>query len=85
MKDENLVLAIAAASVIGFYLLVMKKPANKTQSVGKTNSSSNVQNIYTNEIFVPQDTANGWRYFDDGTAIDGQGNYYQNGKLIWRA
>lgn len=26
---------------------------------------------------------NGWRYFTDGTAIDPQGNYYQNGALIW--
>ena len=26
---------------------------------------------------------NGWRYFSDGTAIDPQGNYYQNGALIW--
>jgi hypothetical protein len=27
--------------------------------------------------------SNGWRYFTDGTAIDPQGNYYQNGALIW--
>lgn len=26
---------------------------------------------------------NGWRYFDDGTAIDPQGNYYQGWQNIW--
>lgn len=27
--------------------------------------------------------SNGWRYFDDGTAIDPQGCYYFNGARIW--
>lgn len=27
--------------------------------------------------------SNGWRYFNDGTAIDPQGSYYLNGQLVW--
>ncbi|WP_302172880.1 hypothetical protein [uncultured Hydrogenophaga sp.] len=28
---------------------------------------------------------NGWRYFDNGVAIDPSGNYYQNGAMVWQA
>jgi hypothetical protein len=33
------------------------------------------------EIFYG--TANGWRYFTDGTAISPDGTYYKNGQMIW--
>lgn len=26
---------------------------------------------------------NGWRYFDNGTSIDPQGNYYYQGQLVY--
>jgi hypothetical protein len=28
---------------------------------------------------------NGWRYFDNGTAIDPSGNYYLNGQMVYQA
>lgn len=28
---------------------------------------------------------NGWRYFENGVAIDPSGNYYQNGQMVWQA
>lgn len=28
---------------------------------------------------------NGWRYFDNGTAIDPAGNYYHQGQLVYKA
>lgn len=27
----------------------------------------------------------GWQYFADGTAISPEGDYYQNGSLVWSA
>ena len=37
------------------------------------------------EVLNPsgQQFDNGWRYFDDGTSIAPQGNYYQGGQIIW--
>lgn len=28
---------------------------------------------------------NGWRYFENGTAIDPSGNYYFNGQMVYQA
>ena len=28
---------------------------------------------------------NGWRYFDNGVAIDPSGNYYQGGQMVYQA
>lgn len=31
----------------------------------------------------PGDPGYGWQYYSNGTAIDPQGNYYQNGEFVW--
>ncbi|AOS79209.1 hypothetical protein Q5W_09655 [Hydrogenophaga sp. PBC] len=42
---------------------------------------------WVDEIFDSAGKAftNGWRYFENGVAIDPSGNYYQNGQMVWQA
>lgn len=80
--DEMLVLGAAAAAV---YLIwnSTKKPATTTATPrGSTGMSD-----WVGEIFSSAGTpySNGWRYYDNGTAIDPQGNYYYQGQLVYKA
>jgi len=82
MKNEEMIaLGLAAVAV---YLIVNTNKKTGAASGGLSATLGNAAKAVS-EIF---DTAggqfgNGWRYFSDGTAIDPQGNYYQNGQLIW--
>ena len=84
MKQTDLiVLGLAGVAV---YMIVKsqgKAPfqaLTSTASKGLTDMSKTVSEILdsTGKAFD-----NGWRYFNDGTAIDPSGNYYQGGQLIW--
>lgn len=78
MKQTELI-ALALAG-IALYMIVKPKATNAAKGTTGTVSG------FVNEIFgaAGQDFA-GWRYFDNGTAIDPQGNYYLNGQKIWSA
>ncbi|RFP36161.1 hypothetical protein D0T21_06925 [Duganella sp. BJB476] len=70
MKNNELYMLVALA-LAGVYLLMKPKGANASTTTPGAK-----------EINVNGD-ANGWRYFDDGTAIDPYGTYYKNGVQIW--
>ncbi len=74
MKRDTLILVGAAG--VALYLV---KKAGSVQGA--------VQNIVqgAKEILSTTNTRfnNGWRYFDDGTAIDPFGRYYKGGQLIY--
>lgn len=73
MKSDLIVLGLA-----GVALLMIVKGAR----AGKTVSQM-VKEI-ANPATVPGLTGYGWRYFDDGTAIDPSGAYYLNGQMVWQ-
>lgn len=75
-QNEMIALGLAAVAV---YLIVNTK--KKT-----TGTATKTATDLVSEIFDTAGKAftNGWRYFNDGTAIDPQGNYYQGGQLIWQ-
>ena len=83
-QTELIVLGLAGVAVY----LIAKTPAGKkamqsvtgTASAGLRDMSQTVTEVLdtTGKAF-----SNGWRYFNDGTAIDPAGNYYQGGQLVW--
>jgi len=82
MKQTDLiVLGLAGVAV---YMIVKSQSTGKVWSevipAGLKNTAQAVSEILdsTGKAFD-----NGWRYFNDGTAIDPSGNYYQGGQLIW--
>lgn len=80
MDKEDLML-IALAAGIAYYFLKIKR-AQSANTVNNTGQAVNgVSEIFTGA--VKGALGYGWRYFSDGTSIDPNGNYYQNGQLIW--
>lgn len=89
-------LAVGFAAFAAWYVLKPKNAAGvqtaadqmfglaraQRQDVGANvwQSTYNVNEIF-NLAGVPFD--NGWRYYDDGTAISPEGKYYLDGKLVW--
>lgn len=80
-QTEMIVLGLAGLAV---YLIVKSKSAGATGT--STGTRSTVDN-FVDEIFTSSGTpfGNGWRYYENGVAIDPQGNYYQDGKKVWSA
>ncbi len=80
MKQTELI-ALGLAG-IAVYLIVKGKGSTTTQK-GTTGALGG----FVGEIFDAAGSAfgNGWRYFDNGTAIDPNGNYYFNGQPVWSA
>lgn len=80
-KAELIVLGLAGVAV--YMIVKSQKPAGPTDT-GRRNISAGE---WVGEIFgsggKPYD--NGWRYFENGVAIDPAGNYYQNGAMVWQA
>lgn len=81
-KPEMIVLALAGLAV---YMIVTSKKAGAT-STSTPGTRAAVDN-FVDEIFSAKGTPfeNGWRYYENGVAIDPQGNYYQDGKKVWSA
>lgn len=67
MKKEQLVM------IMGFVAAAMFMASRKVSAKPAG---------YVGEIFPDGDT-NGWRYFENGTAISPDGTYYQNGQMVW--
>jgi hypothetical protein len=74
-KEEMLILGGAALAV----LFILKKG-------GAASAAAAVQQ-FTKEIFDAggKTFANGWRYFNDGTAISPEGDYFMKGQLVYKA
>jgi hypothetical protein len=77
-QQEMIVLGLAGLAV---YMIMQA-----TKKGGGTTTAGGLDK-FVNEVFSAGGTPfkNGWRYYDNGTAIDPQGNYYQNGQLVWSA
>lgn len=76
MKKDDLVLMVGAA--IGVFIIaqfMMKKAQAKTG-----------QGVAVGEEYATLITQNdGWQYFTDGTVIDPNGNYWKNGRMVYKA
>mgnify|MGYP000001602270 FL=1 len=83
MKQTDLIV-LGLAGVAVYMIVKSQKGTGKAWSeiipTGLRNTAQTVSEIMdsTGKAFD-----NGWRYFNDGTAIDPTGNYYQGGQLIW--
>lgn len=81
MKNtEMIVLGLAGLAV---YMILQSQKRSGPTDTGKPNTGTG----WVGEIFDlgGKGYANGWRYFDNGVAIDPSGNYYQNGAMVWQA
>lgn len=78
MKTSDLA-TLAAVAVLGFVVWQMFKgrSAGGIQPITAANGGTAVE--------VPTIGGSGWRYFNDGTAIAPNGDYYHGGSLIWQA
>lgn len=85
MKQTELI-ALGLAGVAVF--LIVKAKGGKI-SLGipalKTSNATTYDRVTEVLAADGQRFDNGWRYFNDGTSIDQQGNYYKDGALIWTA
>lgn len=77
-SSDLLILAIAAGAA--WYMIEKAKASRGAGTVPGSSVSS-----WVNEIFntTGGGFSNGWRYFDNGVAIDPDGNYYANGARVW--
>lgn len=77
MKQSELI-ALGLAGLAVYF--IVKTKGGTDAGAGLRAAADRVSEIFasTGKTFD-----NGWRYFNDGTAIDPAGNYYQNGNLIW--
>ena len=84
MKNEELLILGAAGVAVW---LILKGSKTTTPTPASVRQGSAGVSGWVNEIFSAAGTpyTNGWRYFENGVAIDPQGNYYQNGALVWSA
>lgn len=85
MKQQNLI--VLGLAGVALYMIV-KTPAGKKALQSVTGTASNGLRDMSQTVTEVLDNtgkafSNGWRYFNDGTAIDPAGNYYQGGQLIW--
>ena len=84
MKQTDLIVLGLAGVAVYMIVKSQKNGAGITGSgalsAGLRSAAQTVSEIMdsTGKVFD-----NGWRYFNDGTAIDPSGNYYQGGQLIW--
>ena len=78
MKTKDLAI-VGGAAIAAFFLLKRFGGANFQAQLQKTADA--VNGVFNTA--APGEPGFGWRYFDDGTAIDPAGNYYFQGKLIW--
>lgn len=75
-NQEMIVLGLAGVAV---YMILQARKTGKTVA--------EVAGDFVKEIKGQGNKAfsNGWRYFDNGTSIDPQGNYYYQGQLVYNA
>lgn len=79
-KTEMIALGLAGLAL--FLIVQAKKPATKAPAKAPAKPAGWVGEILDQS---GRSFMNGWRYFDNGTAIDPAGNYYQDGQMIWQA
>jgi hypothetical protein len=90
MKDSDLIV-LGLAGVAVWFMFQSRKTgltASGTRTGSGTQGSAGVSaSTWVDEIFgadgMPFD--NGWRYYENGTAIDPQGNYYFGGQKVYSA
>lgn len=80
MKQSELIVLGLAGVAVWMIAQSQKKPAS---GGSVTRNAAD----YVGEIFSSTGKAfsNGWRYFENGVAIDPSGNYYRDGQMIWQA
>lgn len=76
MKTEELI-ALALAGVAVFLIFKSSKAGAASPFVSTWKKVT--------EVLSPSGARfdNGWRYFDDGTSISPEGDYYTGGNLVW--
>lgn len=91
MKTQDL--AILGLAGVAVYMILKSQGVKLTGLVGslgtagRTAAGTSAPDSFVDEIFnaggLPYN--NGWRYYENGTAIDPNGNYYYQGKLVYSA
>lgn len=81
MKQSEII-ALGLAAVAVYMILQARKPAAQVAAAQSGKPAG-----WISEVLGLGGSAfgNGWRYFDNGVAIDPSGNYYQNGAMVYQA
>lgn len=93
MKSEDL-LAILAGGILAY--VAYKTFAGKSNGQTAFNTAANAmaakfettRGMYSravNNTAALGQEGYGWKYYDNGTAISPNGDYYLNGELVWSA
>lgn len=91
MEENDLIVLGLAGVAVYMILQAQKKTATGTSTSptrsGTTTTASKGITDMVSEILNPMGQAydNGWRYFDNGTSISPEGDYYLYGKLVYSA
>ncbi|AXS79855.1 hypothetical protein [Dechloromonas sp. HYN0024] len=86
MKSEDIVTLIAGGILAYVAWKTFTRTPAAPQVVNKPINA--VGGMYAKNVTnsaLPSEPGYAWQYFDNGTAIDPQGNYYLNGNLVWSA
>lgn len=83
-QTDMIVLGLAGLAV---FMIVRSQKGGATLAPGGGGAPSNIVDNLVREIFNSSGTpfSNGWRYYDNGTAISPEGDYYFQGQLVYRA
>lgn len=80
MKNNDLILlALAAAAV--FFIAKKFAPTARAAPVPPLKQPNFIDEIFNSAL--PGQPGYGYNYYDNGTVIDGSGNYYYQGNLVW--
>lgn len=81
-QTEMIVLGLAGVAVYLIWQSQKKKASGTAASPTRGTVDTFVDEIFN---FNGKAFENGWRYFENGVAIDPEGNYYQNGQRVYTA
>ena len=87
MKQTDLIVLGLAGVAVWMIFQARKGTTSGPAKTGSNTGSTGAASSWVNEVFDAGggQFGNGWRYFDNGTAIDQEGNYYFGGQRVYTA
>jgi hypothetical protein len=92
MKIDTLVIIAAAGAGLYFMSRTLKNsvptaytPPRQGGTASSLNNGGNLPTMQVSNTALPGDPGWGWTYYNDGTAIGPNGDYYFQGQKVWSA
>ena len=87
MKQADMIVLGLAGAAVFLIFQAQRKGAGFATSGDLVGNMGKKAQSFVDEIFDAAGKAfdNGWRYFENGTAISPEGDYYLNGQMVYQS